>query len=158
LAHAGGYSRPFSTFALQMRPLGGGLLAATCGLGGETVNYIDEGFYKQHGIADLDGLDLGRLIERACGIVDGLTYGRVRAKGLEGLTGFQADGVRRACVLIVDHLAGVEREGVADVVAYSLHGMRVQMAQRRIRPWQEANCGKEAWGVLTQTGLMRKGF
>jgi len=89
-------------------------------------------------------------------LIDALTHNRIGLAGFGKLTDFQKEQVRKACCLIVDHMAqnGVE----PDIDTFSLADMRVRMRQRRLRPWEAAGCGMWAWLTLAQTGLMRGSF
>ena len=118
------------------------------------MSYITERHYlKVYGGKVESGL--GELISRAAALVDALTHNRIRAAGFDSLTAFQKKAVKRAMCLMVDYMgAGGERPG-ADVASYWLNDMRINLRNRKLRPWEAAGCGMWAWIELMQTGLMR---
>lgn len=117
--------------------------------------YIDKNYYKNEFGGKYDEDDLSRLIERAGILVDVLTHGRVRARGLEGLTKFQAGSVRQAMCFMVEHFVNTDGAPSADVESYSMSDMRVWNRKRNLRPWEAYGCGMWAWQMLMGTGLMR---
>ncbi|MDR2183183.1 MAG: hypothetical protein LBE55_03320 [Clostridiales bacterium] len=96
----------------------------------------------------------GRLAA-ASALIDALTHNRIQAAGFEGLTDFQKAAVKKACCLIVDHMAQSGAAMGADIDTFSLQDIRVRMRRRKLRPWEAAGCGLWAWLTLLQTGLMR---
>ena len=118
--------------------------------------YVSEGYYRKDFGGKHCGEDLEGLILQACGIVDGLTHNRIREAGIGGLTGFQRRAVRRAVCLIVDGLAA--GGGVADVEAFWMQDMRINMRRRKMKPWEVAGISFWAWTTLMQTGLMKGSF
>ena len=123
--------------------------------GGVAVRYICEEFYRGEFGGKFEGEGLAQLIVRAEELVDVLTHGRVRALGIDGISQFQRDGVKRACCLIVEHFVNADSAPSSDVLSFSISDVRVWNRKRRQRPWEVAGCGMWAWHTLMATGLMR---
>ena len=115
--------------------------------------YITAKHYRNVHKGKYVGEDLGELILRASGLIDYLTHNRIGSR-FEGLTAFQKKAVKKACCLIVDHMAAAGTMPDADVASYWMQDMRINLRQRKMRPWEAAGCGMWAWLTLMQTGLM----
>ena len=119
------------------------------------MRYVDAGYYYDEFGGKCEREGLGELVLRAEELVDVLTHGRVAAAGIDGLSGFQRAGVRRAVCLMVEHFLNLDGLPSSDVLSYSMENVRVWNRQRKQRPWEVAGCGMWAWHTLMSTGLMR---
>ena len=126
-----------------------GMVVFICAFRGECM-YINQKQYKKQG-GKYAGDDLAGLIERACGLIDHLTHGRIAAAGFTSLTKHQQAAVQKSAILMVDYFATND----ADVAAYTMGDMSVSRRSTRQKPWELAGCGLWAWTTLQSTGLMR---
>ena len=121
------------------------------------MGYINKEFYKKRHKGKVADENLDALIGRASMLIDNLTHNRIEARGLEGLTSFQQRAVKRACCMIVDHMAAGAAPGLG-VDSVWMADMRINMRRDKQKPWEAAGCGMWAWMTLLQTGLMRGSF
>jgi len=119
--------------------------------------YVTEKYYSTTYGGKVSCDDLSELIKRAVSLVDVLTHNRIRDAGFDTLTAFQKKAVKTAVCLMVDYMgASGERPG-ADIESFWMNDMRINLRNRKLRPWEAAGCGMWAWLELMQTGLMYKG-
>ena len=117
--------------------------------------YVSEKYYLGSHGGTFAGDDLKGLIRRASELIDALTHNRIVAIGFDNLTNFQRKAVKRACCLIVDHMAAAGGAPSADIESFWMQDMRINMRRRKQKPWEAAGIGIWAWTTLMQTGLMR---
>ena len=66
--------------------------------------YVDYNYYKDNYKGTLDEVTADKLLDEASDQVDRLTYGRIRKKGFNGLSGYQQEMIKKAVCFQADFI------------------------------------------------------
>ncbi|MBQ7264591.1 MAG: hypothetical protein IJS61_00680 [Firmicutes bacterium] len=92
------------------------------------------------------------ILERACALIDALTFGRIREEGYENLSSFQRENIRLAALAQCKAMEGGEVTLPLGVKSFSLEDYTVSFGENGGGIYSYID--KSAYIYLMQTGLM----
>lgn len=119
--------------------------------------YVSEKEYQNLSETSPQLDDIAKAIERAERDIDSLTFNRVRAAGIDSLTEFQRDMIKRAVAEQVDFRAEYAEVLENPLANYSINGVSMSWDNNKIKQISGVYTTAYIYGLLQQTGLTYRG-